>query len=424
MGFIKNYSDLAINSNREVVLDLIEAAFSSIKPVNVLDKNFKVKENILTINHKKINLNEFEKTYILGFGKGSAKICKILEEHLGMYLNGGFVIDTRNELFEKLEHCLGTHPTPSEQNIEFSKKIIENLQNLTEKTLVLVVVCGGGSVLFDVPNIPLEKLIAVNQTLLLSGAEITEINTIRKHLSKTKGGGLAKILNPAKVVSLIFSDVPGNNLSTIASGPTVLDKTSIYDAVDLFHKYKLKDVGISEQDFIETPKDEKIYLNTENVLMLSNLTALEAMQKKAEGLKINVQIYSDKFQSDAELAGSALIKQTKSHSILLAGGETTHKVTNPNGKGGRNQTVVLGSLYELDNNTTIASFDSDGWDNAPVAGAIADMETLEKAKKLGLNPLEALKEDNSFEFFKNVQDAIITDRLESNVSDLIIVYRK
>lgn len=158
--------------------------------------------------------------------------------------------------------------------------------------------------------------------------------------------------------------------------------------------------------------------------MLSNLTALEAMKKKADELKIHAEIYSDRFQSDAELAGSALIKQTKPNSILLAGGETTYGVTNSDGKGGRNQVVVLGSLYELDDKTTIASFDSDGWDNGPVAGAIGDMETLEKAKKLGINPLESLQEDNSFMFFKNVQDAIITDGLESNISDLIIVYKK
>jgi glycerate-2-kinase len=302
--------------------------------------------------------------------------------------------------------------------------VVENLRNLTKKTLVLVVVCGGGSVLFDIPNISHEKMSQVNQALLNFGADITEINTVRKHLSKTKGGSLAKILNPAKVISLIFSDVPGNDLSTIASGPTVYDKTSIFDAIEIYHKYKLNDLGIKEQDFIETPKDEKIFKKSEYILILSNLTALNAMKKKADKFKINVQVFSDTFQSDAELAGKALLKQTKPHSILLAGGETTYKITNPDGKGGRNQVVVLASLYNLDDKTTIASFDSDGWDNAPVAGAIGDIETLEKAKKLGINPLECLKEDNSFVFFKNVQDTIITDRLESNISDLIIVYRK
>jgi glycerate 2-kinase len=424
MGYIKNYSDLCINDKREVVLDLIEEAFSAIAPHNVLEKNFKVKENILTIQNKKFNLNDYDKTYILGFGKGSAKICRLMEEALGMYLNGGFVIDVNSESFEKLEFCMGTHPTPSEINIEFCKKAVQALQNLTAKTLVLTVVCGGGSTLFDIPNIELEKLINIYNVLLRSKAAIHEINIIRKHLSLVKGGNLTKLLQPAQVVSLIFSDVPGNDLSFVASGPTVFDKTSVYDAIDILHKYKLTDLGLTEKDFTETPKDEKIFVNTKNFLILSNLTALEAMQKKAEKLKIDSEIYSDKFQSDALLAGKALIEKTKPHSILLAGGETTLEITNPNGKGGRNQALVLAGLYELDDKTIIASFDSDGWDNSPAAGAIGDSETLEKAKKLGINPQEYLKEDNSFVFFKNVQDAIVTDRLGINISDLIIIYKK
>jgi hydroxypyruvate reductase/glycerate 2-kinase len=147
------------------------------------------------------------------------------------------------------------------------------------------------------------------------------------------------------------------------------------------------------------------------------------MKNLAKTKNINAQIYSEKFQSEADLAGKALIAKTPNNSILLVGGETTLKVMNPNGKGGRNQEVVLSSLYDLDENTTIASFDSDGWDNTSVAGAIGDIKTLDKAKDLGLNPLEFSKDDNSFVFFKNVRDAIITDRLPSNISDLIIIYK-
>ncbi len=424
MAFIKNYPDLAVNDKREVVLDLIEEALSSITPRSVIEKEFKVKDNILTISGHKFNLNEYEKTFILGFGKGSAKICRLMEDTLGIYLNGGFVIDVKTESFEKIEFCHGTHPVPSQLNIDFSKKAIAGLGNLNERTLVLVVICGGGSVLFDVPNIDLDKLIKVNNRLLLCGADIREINTIRKHLSKIKGGGLAKILKPAKIVSLVFSDVLGNDLSMVASGPTVFDNTSIYDALDIYHKYGLENLGITENDFIETPKDENVFFGNDEILMLSNQTALMAMFKKAGKLNIDCEIYSDKFQSDAELAGKALIENTKPHSILLAGGETTLNITNPNGKGGRNQVVVLSSLYYLNDKTVVASFDSDGWDNGPVAGAIGDSETLEKAKHLGLNPQEYLEKDNSFVFFKNVQDAIITDRLDSNISDLIIIYRK
>lgn len=425
MGIIKNYSELNTNPQRKIVLDLIEAALSSIHPENVMNANFKIQNNELIIQNQKINLNEYERIFLLGFGKGSAKISKLIEEALGDKLTKGFVIDTTKQEFDKIEFILGTHPLPSQENIEFTQKSIDNLNDLTQKDLVLVVICGGGSVMFEKPfSITLDKLIQVNQALLASGANIMEMNTIRKHLSLTKGGGLARILNPAKTFSLIFSDVPGNDLSFIASGPTVIDKTTIDDALNIYKKYKLDSLGLEIHDFKETPKETQEFEHIKNILMLSNLTALNAMRDKARQLNIPAEIFSEKFQSDAELAGKALIQKTPPHSILLAGGETTVMVKNPKGVGGRNQEVVLSTLFELNDNTTIASFDSDGWDNSPVAGAIGDLQTLQKAKNQGLNPHEFLKENNSLVFFKNIRDAIITDRLSSNISDLFIVYKR
>ena len=423
MGYIKNYTDLAITKQRAVVLDLIETAFASIQPENVLSKNFTLSGNILNVADKKIDLKNYERVFLIAFGKGSAKISKIIEKKLGEKLTKGFVIDTVEAVFEKIDFTLGTHPLPSQENLDFTVKTIEQLNNLTINDLVLVVICGGGSVMFESPNITLEKLIEVNQTLLRSGATISEMNTVRKHLSKVKGGTLVKLLFPAKIVSLIFSDVPGNDLSVIASGTTVMDKTTVDDAWQIYNKYELGALELSENDFSKTPKDENIFSTTENFLMLSNLTALNAMKKKAKELRIDCEIYSDKFESEADLAGIALIEKTKSHSILLVGGETTVKVMNKDGVGGRNQEVVLSALYSLDEKTIIASFDSDGFDNSSFAGAIGDINTLEKAKKLGINPQEFLSQNNSFNFFKNVQDGIVTDRLPSNVSDLIIIYK-
>lgn len=423
MGYIKNYTDLAITKERAVVLDLIETAFASIQPQNVLSKNFIVNDSELTIKDKKINLKDYKRVFLVGFGKGSAGISKIIEEKLDEKLTKGFVIDTNQISFEKIDFTLGTHPLPSKENLDFTAKTIEKLSNLTEKDLILIVICGGGSVMFELPNITLEKLIEVNQTLLRSGATISEMNTIRKHLSKVKGGALIKLLFPAKIVSLIFSDVPGNDLSVIASGTTTMDKTTVDDAWTIYNKYEMGALELSENDFTKTPKDENVFSTTDNILMLSNLTALEAMKKRAKELKIDCEIYSDKFESEADLAGIALIEKTKPHAILLIGGETTVKVANTDGIGGRNQEVVLAALYGLDEKTIIASFDSDGFDNSSFAGAIGDIHTLEKAKKLGINPHEFLQQNNSFSFFKNTQDGIITDRLPSNVSDLIIIYK-
>ncbi|OGH06971.1 MAG: hypothetical protein A2171_02775, partial [Candidatus Levybacteria bacterium RBG_13_35_9] len=404
MGLIKNYSELAINEQRKVVLDLFEEALSSIQPQNVLLKNLNLSGNILTISDKKINLEDFERVFLVGFGKGSGEISKIIEGILEDKLTKGFVIDARKPEFKKIEFTLGTHPLPSLENIEFTQNVVNRLSNLTSRDLVFVVICGGGSVMFDLPfRINLEKLIETNDALLKTGADIFEMNTVRKHLSNTKGGGLAKILFPAKVFSLIFSDVAGNDLSVIASGPTVKDQTSKDDAQKIINKYKLESLNLTADDFTETPKDNSVFENIENILMLSNLTALNAMKKGADEMNIKAEIFSDKFQADADLAGKALIENTPSHTMLLAGGETTVKVRNPKGVGGRNQELILASLFSLDKNTVIASLASDGWDNSPAAGAIGDIETLEKARKLGLNPQEYLNENNSLVFFKNLR---------------------
>lgn len=425
MGLIKNYPELASSDSRKLVLNLIEAGLSAIKPDTVLNKNFGLLGDTLQISNKIYDLKNYDRLFLIGFGKGSATISKIIEQTLGPKLTKGFVIDTSEDRFEKIDYTIGTHPLPSEQNMNFTQKVIENMQGLTPRDLVLVVICGGGSVMFESPyNVSLSKLVEVNEALLRSGAEIMEVNTVRKHLSKTKGGGLVKILYPAKIVSLIFSDVPGNDLSFIASGPTVRDTTTVNDALTIYAKYNLQGLNLTNIDFTETPKEENIFENVDNILMLSNLTALNAMKVEAERWGISTTIYSDKFQSDSKTAAETLINNTPQKSILLAGGETTVKVNNPEGKGGRNQVLVLSGLFHMDANTIIASVDSDGWDNTPVAGAIGDSESFEKAKKVEINPQDYLDKDNSFLFFDSIADAIITDRLPSNVSDLMIVYKK
>lgn len=425
MTLIKNFDALNKTPERKICLELIEAALSSIQPQNIIQKNFSLTGNILTIQNKTIDLSRFERIFLLGFGKGSAGLSKHIENILGNVLTKGFVIDLQPESFSKIELTIGTHPLPSENNLSFTKRVLEQLGNLTAKDLVIVVIAGGGSVLFESPyKISLEKLIEVNKSLLLSGATITEMNTVRKHLSMVKGGGLIKPLFPARVVSVIASDVPGNDLSVIASGPTVKDETTKEQALEVLKKYNLfEKLGLFEEDFIETPKENKYFENATNILLVGNQTALSAMRQKANELGFITTIFSDKFQADAKTAGRQLIDKTSS-GILLAGGETTVKVLHSNGKGGRNQELVLAALSYIDERITIAAFDSDGWDNSPFAGAIGDLKTLENAKALGLDPDKFLSEDDSFSFFEKVGDGIDTGRLPSNVSDLMIVLKK
>ena len=425
MTLIKNFYALSKTPQRKICLELIDAALSSIQPQNVIRKNFSLTNNALTIKDKIINLSRFQRIFLLGFGKGSAGLSKHIENILGNLLTEGYVIDLAPEQFSKIQFTMGTHPLPSENNLSFTKKSIERLGNLTEKDLVIVVIAGGGSALFESPyRIDIETLIEVNKSLLFSGATITEVNIVRKHLSLVKGGGLIKPLFPASIVSVIASDVPGNDLSIIASGPTVKDETTKEQALQILRKFNLLDkLGLSPDDFLETPKEDRYFKNALNILMLSNKTALNAMKYKAMELGWTSEIFSDRFQTQAKTAGKELIDKISS-GILLAGGETTVKVLHSNGKGGRNQELVLSALPYLNENITIASFDSDGWDNSEFAGAIGDSLTIQKAKEVNINPESFLQENNSFSFFEKTEDGIITDRLPSNVSDLMIVIKK
>jgi len=425
MALIKNFESLNKTPERKICLDLIEAGLASIQPQSIIQKNFSLNGSFLTIRDKTIDLTRFERIFLLGFGKGSAGLARQIENMLGNLLTEGYVIDLLTEQFSKIQLTIGTHPLPSETNLFFTKNALEKLGNLTERDLVIVVITGGGSVLFEDPyRITLEKLIEVNESLLFSGATITDINIIRKHLSLVKGGGLIKPLFPASVVSILASDIPGNELSAIASGPTVKDETTKKQAVEIAKKYNLfEKLGLSEEDFLETPKEDRYFANATDILISSNQTALLAMQEKARELGFDAKIFTDKLQADTKTAGKELMDQISS-GIILAGGETTVKILNKEGQGGRNQDVVLASLTSIDEKTTIASFDSDGWDNSPFAGAIGDYLTIQKAKEVNASPEIFLQENNSFLFFERIGDGIITDRLPSNISDLMIILKK
>lgn len=421
MGFIKNTETLAKTPQRNVVLQLVEQALASIQPHTVLDTQVQRHGSLLTVVDQEIDLGAFNRVFVVGFGKGSAGVCKIVEEKLDDTLTGGYVIDNVAENFQKLQFTQGTHPLPSQQNIDFTKNVLEKMSGMSEKDLVIVVICGGGSAMFEAPHtVSLETLTALSKALLASGATISDMNILRKHLSRVKGGGFAKHLYPARVVSLMFSDVPGNDMSVIASGPTVKDSTTMDDVTRTLETFHIDEKIVTINDFEDTVTDDKYFVNVSNVIMVSNMTAIKAMQKKSGELGHTARIYSDHFQGNAKEVGEALIRETADGEILLVGGETTLKVKGK-GKGGRNQTLVLAALPFVGENTVFCSFDSDGMDFYHFAGAIGDKVTLEKAKELGLDEKAYLDDDNSYEFFEKTGDGILTDKLASNVSDLMIV---
>ncbi len=418
---VQNFDALATSDQRRKLLEIIECGFTSIQPEENFKKTVSLNGTSLVILDKSYDLSSYDNVFLIGFGKGSAHNSKFLENLLGDRLTEGYVIDTNEDSFSKIKFTLGTHPVVSQQNVDFTFNVMNRFSKMTDRDLVLVVVCGGGSAMFEHPHsVSIEQKIEIEKALLKSGATIIEMNKIRQHLSDVKGGGLAQILYPASVVTLIYSDVPGNDMTYIASGPTVKDNTTIDDAMELVRHFNIPD--ITPEVFINNPHDDKYFEKVDNHIVLSNLTALNAMKEKAESLGINANIFSDKYQGEARDASIKLMGELHNNGMFLAGGETT-VTAKGDGKGGRNQEATLSALINISDNALYCSLASDGWDNSEAAGAIADSQTKEHVSEKGLNPQEFLDRNDSYTFFQNSGDAIMTGRLPSNVADLMIVWK-
>jgi glycerate-2-kinase len=297
------------------------------------------------------------------------------------------------------------------------------INGVTAHDLVLVLISGGGSSLLCLPHdMNYDTLVQITKALTKKGADIYELNTVRKHFSEIQGGGLAKLCFPAQVVSLIFSDVLGNDLGMIASGPTVYDKTTVADAAKVLLKYEVLDVCVAPDcQFLETPKHPKYFASVKNTLVCSNREALLAMKARAEELGFHTSIETETLSGNALEVGKMLAqKEPQKKRCLLFGGETTVKVGGK-GVGGRNQELALSALPLLPKGAVLAAVASDGWDNTDHAGALVDSYLLEEASRKQISPTEYLANNDSYNFFKKVGGAICTGRLGSNVSDLYIL---
>lgn len=426
MSIIQNKEELSTNSLRKAGLDILEAGLLAVQTTKIIESKIKIKEgHIFCINESCLDLTMYKRVFFIGIGKCAFDGASVIESVLGDFLTQGIVIDVKGGVLKKMKSMVGTHPYPSEINIKAAEEIVKMLKDLTEQDLVLALISGGGSSLFCLPNDrDCENLINITKDLTFKGADILELNTVRKHLSQVQGGGLAKLCFPASVISLIFSDVLGNDLEFIASGPTVMDQTSISDAQKVLEKFGLAQ-KYESLEFTETPKDEKYFKHVYNTLLCTNMDALMAMKEKAVSLGFDTLIMDDSLSGEAKEVGKKLAqKEHTANSCLLFGGESTVKVGANSGVGGRNQEVALAALPLVCENSLIIAASSDGYDNTPSAGAIADREILEKSKSLELDPEDFLARNDSFNFFRSVGGAISTGRLGSNVSDLFIILNK
>jgi glycerate-2-kinase len=425
---IRNFDQLATTSVRKSLLGIAEAGFDAIDTGNVIRETIHCENDMLAIGGESIDLKQIDKLIFIAVGKCAADAAVAVDGILDGRISRGVVLDVKKcPALTNMKIFCGTHPLPSDDNIAATEMIMENLKGLTERDLVIFVVSGGGSTLLFLPNDPGDREeVAIFTALTNAGATIEELNTVRKHLSLARGGGLAKFAFPARVVSLIFSDVPGDDISFISSGPTVKDETTIQDAGEVLTKFDvLRTCNIEKCNLIETPKDDKYFTHVKNFLVVSNRKALEAMKDEAQKFGFTAEIRDTKLAG--EVAGVAsmvidAIHQAPSKTVLLWGGETTVEIKGK-GEGGRNLQLAATALDFVRDDEEILSFGSDGHDHGPYAGAICDTITKQAIVSAGLDLKKFRNDNNTQPLFEKAGNYLLTGDTGSNVSDLIIALK-
>lgn len=394
----------------------------------------------------------YDRLLVIGFGKASCTMAKAFEDRLKDLIARGIVITKYGHCGQnrpgKIQVAEAGHPVPDENGLNGTKVITNLLESADENTLVVCLISGGGSALLVSPydGITLSEKQNITELLLKAGADINELNTVRKHISEVKGGRLAEIAYPAKIMSLILSDVLGDRLDVIASGPTAPDKTTYNDALLVLRKYDLIDKApesISEilfrgeNDLIpETPKEgNTVFEKVENIIIGNNRKAIEAAKASAEALGLRTEILSSEISGEAGEIGKWLagkVKELRNGSggqpfapalCLISGGETT-VIVKGSGLGGRNMELALAFAIETEGmeGVTLLSAGTDGTDGpTDAAGAIVDGGTVARAKALGLDPAEYLGKNDSHSFFKTTGDLFFTGPTGTNVMDLQIM---
>jgi glycerate-2-kinase len=426
---IKNAAQLAQTPLRRTALAIVEAGLQAIDTESVIQRTVRREGDELMIDGERISLTGPGRILVAGVGKCAARAAAELERIMGDRLSAGFVI-TVGEVppMQKVRVVQGTHPFPSQVNMDASHELLRFCSGLSEEDTVIFLVTGGGSTLLCLPddgNWERESLIF--GAFMNAGAPIQEINTVRKHMSRVRGGFLAQAMHPARVISLIMNDVPGSDdIGFIASGPTVLDTTTKEQAAEILARYRiLQSCGLTGCGLMETPKDGKYFARVKNIVVVSNHTALDAMAGAARQAGYAPDIRDAKLSGEARDTGKRIAEElgrAAPKTALIYGGETTVTVRG-SGKGGRNQELALGALASLPPDGALIASTSDGRDNTEYGGALCDILTTGRAKELGISPEEHLARSSSYDFWNAVGDYLLMGDTGSNVSDLIVAIR-
>jgi hydroxypyruvate reductase len=438
---------------REMAKTIFLKAVSAVDPYHRLKTIARIDRNHLIIgddraSEKAFNLNDFERVFLVGTGKASSSMAQAIEEIFGDRITKGLITTKYGHglPLKYTEIMESGHPLPDLKGLDGAKKIKSLLKNTGQKDLVIFLISGGGSALLPLPvdGITLEEKQELTQLLLDCGADIKEINTIRKHISQIKGGWLARWAFPSTVITFILSDVVGDPLDVIASGPTVPDTSTFQDAWEILKRYGLiNEVAKSIRTYLqagregkkeETPKaGENVFEKVHNMVIGSNIIALQAAEKEFSSAGFNTMILSSSIVGETREAArfhGAIAREVASTgkpigrpACILSGGETTVTIRG-SGKGGRNQEFALAGAFEINGleKAVLLSGGTDGTDGpTDAAGAIADHRTIAKAKQMDMDPMKYLENNDSYPFFKKLGDLLITGPTRTNVMDVRMV---
>lgn len=433
---------------RSDAMTIFQSALAAVDPEEAVRRHLRIDGETLSLEGRRYDLGACERILVVGAGKAVAPMAKALEDMLGDRIDSGVLVvkDGHGLPLKKIHVREASHPVPDERGVAGTLEILRLLDGAGPRDLVLCLISGGGSALLIAPaeGITLPDKQATTRSLLACGATIHEINTIRKHLSRAKGGQLARAAHPAGVLSLILSDVVGDDLDVIGSGPTVPDRSSFEDTMEIFKRYEIWDrIPAPVRDRVaqgvkgalpETPKPgDPAFDGCAQVLVGSCLRALTAAAESAERLGYRSLILSSKVEGEARevaKAFAAIGKEVlssdhplKPPACILTGGETTVTLQG-DGRGGRNQEFVLAGALALDgtDRVVVLAGGTDGTDGpTDAAGALADGKSIRRAKALGMDPHAFLKRSDSYHFFKPLDDLIITGPTRTNVMDVYML---
>lgn len=430
---------------KQDAIQIFLAGVEAVKPHHFVPRHLHTEKNTVHISGQSFSAHNIQNLYIAAVGKAASAMAMETEKILGSLVREGLVV-TKYDHGLPLRVCRiieAGHPVPDQNSLSGGKEIIALFKKAGKDDIILLLVSGGASALTEaIPNdCTLNDFRETAQLLLDCGAAIGEINTVRKHLSLIKGGQLMQYTK-ARVIALILSDVPGDDLSVIASGLTVPDSTTFKDAWQIIEKYELAEkLPLAVKNRLwngvkgtipDTPKTgDSIFSRVHNSLVATNRMALDAASQKAQALGYNVKIIDSMLTGEAATQAGYFVQRLKDEYrhlpvCLLWGGEPTVTITGK-GRGGRNQHFALAALSALQNDPwtcknrfVILSGGTDGTDGPTnAAGAVADGETLSKAEALSLSPKDYLYQNDAYHFFEKTGGLIVTGATQTNVMDIV-----